>query len=55
MLALPDLRVVYRDFDSSFEEVLRGGSSKALHQQNLPKLMRYLKFEYLKTGIARNW
>ena len=33
------LRVVYRDFDSSFEELLRRNSSIALHQQNLQKIM----------------
>ena len=33
------LRVVYIDFDSSFEELLRRDSSATLHQQNLQKLM----------------
>ena len=29
------LRVVYKDFDSSFEELLRRDNSATLHQQNL--------------------
>ena len=33
------LRVVYRDFDSSFEELLSRDSSTTLHQRNLQKLM----------------
>ena len=33
------LRVAYKDFDSSFEEVLRRDSSTTLHQRNLQKLM----------------
>ena len=39
------LQVVYRDFRSSFEELLRGGSSLSLYQQNLQKLKRYLKLK----------
>ena len=33
------LRVVYRDFNSSFEELRWKDSSTALHQRNLQKLM----------------
>ena len=33
------LRVVYRDFDSSFEELIRRDSSTTLHQRNLQNLM----------------
>ena len=44
------LRVVYRDFDSSFEELLRRDSSTTLHQRNLQKLMTEI-FK-VKTGIA---
>ena len=33
------LRVVYRDFDSSFQELLSRDSSTTLHQRNLQKLM----------------
>ena len=33
------LRVVYRDFDSSFDKLLRRGSSITLHQRNLQRLM----------------
>ena len=44
------LRVVYKDFDSSFEELLRRDSSTTLHQRNLQKLMTEI-FK-VKTGIA---
>ena len=44
------LRVVYRDFDSSFEEILRKCRSTTLHQRNLQKLMTEI-FK-VKTGIA---
>ena len=44
------LRLVYRDFDSSFEELLRRDSSTTLHQRNLQKLMTGI-FK-VKTGIA---
>ena len=44
------LRVVYKDFDSSFEELLRRDISKILHQQNLQKLMTEI-FK-VKTCIA---
>ena len=44
------LRVVYKDFDSSFEELLRKGSSTTLHQRNLEKLMTEI-FK-IKTEIA---
>ena len=43
-------RVVYRDFDSSFEELLSRDSSTTLHQRNLQKLMTEI-FK-VKTGIA---
>ena len=44
------LRVVYKDYDSSFEELLRKDSYTTLHQWNLQKLMtEILK---VKTGIA---
>ena len=43
------LRVVYKDFDSSFEE-LRRDNSTTLHQQNLQKLVT--KIFKIKTGIA---
>ena len=33
------LRIVYRDFDSSFEKLLGRDSSAILHQRNLQKLM----------------
>ena len=33
------LRVVYKDFDLPFQELLRKGSSTTLHQQNLQKLI----------------
>ena len=33
------LGVIYKDFDSSFEELLRRDSSANLHQRNLQKLM----------------
>ena len=45
------LRVVYKDFDPSFEELLRRDSSKALHQRNLQKLI--IKIFDVKTGIAQ--
>ena len=44
------LRVAYKDFDSSFEELLRRDSSTTLHQRNLQKLMT--KIFKVKTGIA---
>ena len=44
------LRVVYKHFDSSFEELLRTGSSTTLHRQNLQKLMT--KIFKVKIGIA---
>ena len=44
------LRVVYRDFDSSFEELLTRDSSTTLHQRILQKLMTEI-FK-VKTGIA---
>ena len=44
------LRVVYKDFASSFEELLRRDSSTTLHQRNLQKLMTEI-FK-VKTGIA---
>ena len=44
------LRVVYRDFDSSFEELLRKDSSTSLHQRNLQKLMT--ETFKVKIGIA---
>ena len=43
-------RVVYRDFDSYFEELLRRDSSTTLNQRNLPKLMSEI-FK-VKIGIA---
>ena len=44
------LWVVYRDFGSSFEELLRRGSSTTFHQRNLQKLVTEV-FK-VKTGIA---
>ena len=44
------LRVVYKDFDSSFEELLRRDSSTFIHQRNLQKLMTEI-FK-VKTGIV---
>ena len=44
------LRVVFKDFDSSFEKLLRKDSSTTLHQRNLQKLMTAI-FR-VKTGIA---
>ena len=44
------LQVVYRDFDSSVEDLLRRDSSTTLHHRNLPKLMTEI-FK-VKTGIA---
>ena len=44
------LQVVYRDFDSSFEELLWKNSSVTLNQRNLQKLMTEI-FK-VKTGIA---
>ena len=44
------LQVVYKDFDSTFEELLRKDSFTTLHQQNLQKLMTEI-FK-VKTGIA---
>ena len=44
------LRVVYKDFDSSIEELLRRDSSTTLHQRNLQKLMTEI-FK-VKAGIA---
>ena len=44
------LRVVNRDFDSSFEELLSRDSSTTLHQRNLQKLMTEI-FK-VKTGIT---
>ena len=44
------VRVVYEDFDSSFEKLLRRDSSTTLHQQNLEKLMTEI-FK-VKNGIA---
>ena len=44
------LRVVYKDFDSSFEELLRRDSCTTIHQRNLQKLMTEI-FK-VKTGIA---
>ena len=43
-------RVVYIDFDSSFEELLRRDSSVTLHQRNLQRPMTDI-FK-VKTGIA---
>ena len=43
-------RVVYRDFDSSFQELLRKDSSTTLHQGNMRKLITEI-FK-VKTGIA---
>ena len=44
------LRVVYKDFDSSFEELLRRYNSTTRHQRNLQKLMTEI-FK-VKTGTA---
>ena len=44
------LQVVYRDFNSSFEELLRSLSCTTLHQRNLQRLMTEI-FK-VKTGIA---
>ena len=44
------LRVIVKDFDSSFEELLRRGSSTTFHQWNLQKLMTEI-FK-VKTWIA---
>ena len=44
------LQVVYRDFDSSFEELLRRDSSATLQQRNLQKLITEI-FK-IKTGKA---
>ena len=44
------LRVVYKGFDSFFEERLMRDSSTTLHQQNLEKLMT--EIFTVKTGIA---
>ena len=44
------LRVVYRDFDLSFEELQGRDSSTTLHQRNLQKLMT--EIYNVKTGIA---
>ena len=44
------LRVVYKDFDLSFEELLRRDSSTTLRQRNLQKLMTGI-FK-VKTGIV---
>ena len=44
------IRVVYNDFDSSFEERLTRDSCTTLHQRNLEKLMTEI-FK-IKTGIA---
>ena len=44
------LRLIYRDFDSSFEELLRRDSSTTLHQRNLQK--RMTEIFKVKTGIA---
>ena len=44
------LPVVYRDSDSSFEELLRRDGSATLNQRNLQKLMTEI-FK-VKTGIA---
>ena len=45
-----DLRVVYGDFNSQFEELLERDTSTMLHQQNLEELMTEM-FK-VKTGIA---
>ena len=45
-----DLRVVYGDFDSPFEELLERDTSTMLHQRNLEELMTEM-FK-VKTGIA---
>ena len=44
------LQIVYRDFDSSFEELLRRDSSATLQQRNLQKLITEI-FK-IKTGKA---
>ena len=44
------LRVVYKNFDSSFEELLRRDSFTTLHQRNMQKLITEI-FK-VKTGIA---
>ena len=44
------LQVIYRDFDSSFEELLRRDSSATLQQRNLQKLITEI-FK-IKTGKA---
>ena len=44
------LRVVYKNFDSSFEELLRRNSYTTLHQRNMQKLITEI-FK-VKTGIA---
>ena len=44
------LQVVHRNFDSSFEELLRRDSSTILHHRNLQKLMTEI-FK-VETGIA---
>ena len=44
------LRVVYKDFDSSFQELPRKDSSTTLYQRNLQKLMTGI-FQ-VKAGIA---
>ena len=44
------LRVVYTDFDPSFEELLRRDSFTTLHLRNLQKLMT--EISKVKTGIA---
>ena len=44
------IRVVYNDFDSSFDKLIRRDSSTTLHQRNLQKLMTEI-FK-VETGIA---
>ena len=44
------LRVLFKDFDSSFEKLLRKDSSTTLHQRNLQKLMT--EIFRVKTGIV---
>ena len=44
------IRVVYNDFDSSFDKLLRRDSSTTLHQRNLQKLMT--EIYKVETGIA---